>query len=92
MSKYLLSVKTGTYTDRNGQEKGRYKQVGTIEENQKGKYARFDLVTLAGICTLELAKGNSEILVSMYAPDNKAQPNNPVNTNNTDDFNDSIPF
>lgn len=86
MSKYLLSVKTGTYTDRNGQEKGRYKQVGTIEENQKGEYARFDLVTLAGICTLELAKGNSEILVSMYAPDNKAQPS-------SDNFNEpNIPF
>jgi len=86
MSKYLLSVKTGTYTDRNGQEKGRYKQVGTIEENQKGEYARFDLVTLAGICILELAKGNAEILVSMYAPDNKSQPS-------TDNFNEpNIPF
>jgi len=85
MSKYLLSIKTGTYTDRNGQEKGRYKQVGTIEENQKGEYARFDLVTLAGICALELGRGNSEILVSMYAPDNKAQSNNPVN-NNADNF------
>ena len=91
MSKYLLSVKTGTYTDRNGQEKGRYKQVGTIEENQKGEYARFDLVTLAGVCALELAKGNSEVLVSMFAPDNR-QTNNPVNTNNTDNFDSDIPF
>ena len=91
MSKYLLSVKIGTYTDRNGQEKGRYKQVGTMEQNQNGEYARFDLVTLSGICALELAKGNSEAFVSMFAPDNK-QTNNPVNTNNTDNFGSDIPF
>ena len=91
MSKYLLSVKTGTYTDRNGQEKGRYKQVGTIEENQRGEYMRLDIVTLSGLCALELAKGNSDVLVSMFAPDNR-QTNNSVNTNNTDNFNDHIPF
>ena len=35
---YDLVVKTGSYTDAQGQEKGRYENVGTMMESDKGPF------------------------------------------------------
>lgn len=80
-----LSVKLGTYTDKNGQEKARYKQVGVIAENQNGQYARLDLVALSGVCALYLAKGESELLAGIYEPKNNAPPSQQNAPDNYDD-------
>jgi len=36
--KFDIAVKTGEYTDRNGQIKSRYENVGTMMEGQNGPY------------------------------------------------------
>jgi hypothetical protein len=35
-------VKTGTYTDNQGNEKARYQRVGTVFENEKGLYMKLE--------------------------------------------------
>lgn len=36
--KYDIAVKTGSYTDRDGKEKGRYENVGTVMQSANGPY------------------------------------------------------
>ena len=57
MAKRLV-VKTGTYTDREGAEKGRYVEVGVILSNDKGEFALLNPgVNLAGLMLQQRVAG-----------------------------------
>jgi len=64
--KYDLSVKTGEYTDRDGQTKGRYMNIGVMMETDKGPYILLNRTfNPAGV------PGNSDrdnIMVSLFEP------------------------
>jgi hypothetical protein len=66
--KYDLAVKTGEY-EKNGEKKGRYKNIGTVFEGEKGPYLLLD----ASIISMQLfALVNKDrrdsIIVSMFEP------------------------
>ena len=59
-----LKVVTGTYTDRNGQEKKSWKTIGALMENQNGQYLMIDRTfNPAGV---PVKDGQSSIMVSMF--------------------------
>ena len=64
--KYDLVVKTGEYTDRDGQTKARFKNVGVVMEGQNGPYILLDRTfNPAGVSGNE---GRESIIISMYEP------------------------
>ncbi len=64
---YDLAVKTGSYTDRSGAEKGRYLNVGSIlQTNDGGKMILLNRAfNPAGVPHKE---GSDQIIVSMFKP------------------------
>jgi len=64
--KYDLVVKTGEYTDGQGQTKGRFKNVGVMMEGDNGPYLLLDRTfNPAGVGGND---GRESIIVSMYEP------------------------
>ena len=64
--KYDLVVKTGEYTDGQGQTKGRFKNVGVMMEGDNGPYILLDRTfNPAGVGGNE---GRESIIVSLYEP------------------------
>jgi len=67
MIEYELAVKTGSYTDREGNEKGRWENIGHIHTSQDGRW----YVTLkrtfnpAGVPPRE---GDDRVFVSCFEP------------------------
>lgn len=61
---YDLAVKTGEYTDRNGNTKGRYKNVGKVMRNDNGQFMLLDKTfNPAGV------PGDGDmVMVSMFEP------------------------
>jgi hypothetical protein len=70
--KYDLVVKVGEYTDRDGQTKGRFKNVGVMMDGDKGPYILLDRTfNPAGVGGND---GRESIIVSLYEPkDNQGQ-------------------
>jgi len=86
MKKFDIVAVVDTYKDKSGATKKRYKNVGSLMENDKGQYILLDRsFNPAGIPNPD-NKGN--ITLSLFAV-NKGG-NNP--TAPTPDFNDEIPF
>lgn len=96
MKKYDITVKTGTFTDRNGEEKGRYENIGEVHANKEGNfYARFNAFRLLGIAMAGIAKGDDSIMASLFAPrgdDAKPQATSQAPARRDADFDDDIPF
>lgn len=68
---YDLAVKTGTYTDGQGQQKGRWQNVGAVMQNDDG--GQFIMLAKwfnpAGVPDLSGKGASSEsVLVSMFEP------------------------
>jgi hypothetical protein len=95
--KYDLSVKTGEYTDRDGQTKGRYLNIGVMMETDKGPYILLNRTfNPAGV------PGNNErdnIMVSLFEPrDNQGQSQAPAQQRQASPFppqrplDDDVPF
>ena len=107
MAKRLV-VKTGTYTDREGAEKGRYVDVGVILSNDNGEFAVLNpSVNLAGLMLQQRVAGigkrdSDMVMASIFDNDRQqgqqrtqGQQRNaspPANQPTTGDFDDSIPF
>jgi hypothetical protein len=74
--KYDLSVKTGEYTDRDGQTKGRYLNIGVMMDGDKGPYILLNRTfNPAGV------PGNADrdnIMVSLFEPRQEGQQQAPV--------------
>ncbi len=64
---YDLAVKTGTYTDRSGQDKGRWKNIGSVlQMDDGGKVILIDRsFNPAGV---PFRDGSDQIMVSMFEP------------------------
>ena len=69
---YDLTVKTGSYTNKAGEDKGRYVNIGSVMENDKGKFILLNRTfNPAGVPNPE---NKESIIVSMFAPrDNTKQ-------------------
>lgn len=64
--KYDLVVKTGEYTDRDGNTKSRFKNVGVVMDGQNGPYILLDRTfNPAGVGGQD---GRESIIISMYEP------------------------
>jgi len=86
MSKLLFEamVKTGTYKDRNGQEKGRWLKIGNVFEGEKGMSMILDCVPV-GI--------PAPVWVSFFQPKEKQQQPQQQDNGNTDDpYAGNVPF
>lgn len=93
--KYDLVVKTGEYTDGQGQTKGRFKNVGVMMEGDNGPYLLLDRTfNPAGVGGND---GRESIIVSLYEPkDNAGQQQAPAAKSGgykaRDLEEDSVPF
>lgn len=67
---YDLAVKTGSYTDRSGEEKGRWKNIGSVlQMDDGGKVILIDRsFNPAGV---PFKDGSDQIMVSMFEPKDK---------------------
>lgn len=96
MKKYDLCVKSGTYTDRNGNEKVNWENVGVMMENGNGPYLLIKpYINFAGFPREE---GRSHLIVSMF--EHKEQEQRSIRNSGKEDFSadvqeydpDKIPF
>lgn len=73
---YDLAVRTGTYTDRDGNDKGRYENVGSILQLDDGGKMILLKRTFnpAGV---PFKEGSDQIIVSMFEPREKEQQSAP---------------
>jgi hypothetical protein len=101
---YDMAVKTGEYTNAQGETKGRYQNVGAVMKGDNGLMIIMDRTfNPAGLPNPE---NRSNIIISLFEPrDNnqqqrkpeypeqpQAQTNNPESPAGGDPFNDDIPF
>ena len=89
-----LAVKTGSYTDRNGQEKGRYENVGSILQMDDGSKMLL-LRRSFNPAGVPFKEGSDQIIISMFDPKERDGGNSgPKSTPATAavDFADDIPF
>lgn len=92
---YDLAVKTGSYTDSQGNDKGRYENIGAMLEGDKGPFLMLKR-------TFNPAGVNSDresILVSMFEPkgredrrDDRDEPPRQQRRAPANDMDDEIPF
>lgn len=70
-----LAVKTGAYTDRDGNEKGRWMNVGALMENDDGQ-PFIMLNACFNPAGIQREEGRESILVSCFEPqqDNQREP------------------
>ncbi len=99
---YDLACKTGTYTDRNGDTKGRYENVGSILQMDDGSKMIL-LKRSFNPAGVPFKEGSDQIIVSMFepkdrdaAPSSAAEappPNKPAGKpGRVEDMDDDIPF
>lgn len=91
---YDLAVKTGSYTDKTGQQKGRYQNIGAMMESDDGSC--FIMLNAwfnpAGVARKE---GAESVLVSCFVPrqtDGQEQQRTAPTRAKTDNFEEDIPF
>lgn len=66
---YDLAVKTGSYTNREGEEKGRYKNIGAMFQGEHSPYLVLDRTfNVAGVPNPD---GKDSVIVSMFEPRDK---------------------
>ena len=71
MKKYDLCVKCGTYTDRNGNEKVNWENIGVMMESGNGPYLLIKpWVNFAGF---QREEGRNHLIVSMFEPKENEQ-------------------
>lgn len=92
--KYDLVVKTGEYTDGQGQTKGRFKNVGVMMEGDNGPYILLDRTfNPAGVGGND---GRESIIVSLYEPKQEGggQQNSAAKSGGykAQDLDDDVPF
>lgn len=102
-----LAVKTGEYTDKNGDKKSRYENVGSLWDGDNGKF--ITLKKTFNPAGLETAPGKDQIIISIFdLRDNnqqQAQPKRQAPTQDShntaksngyqapaDDFDSDLPF
>jgi hypothetical protein len=90
---YDLAVKVGSYTDSQGNEKGRYENIGAVMEGDKGPFIMLKKTfNPAGVNT-----DRDSILVSMFEPKGRDEPREerqsaPPTRGKHGEIEDEIPF
>jgi len=89
---YDLAVKTGSYTNREGQEKGRWLNVGAVMQGEDG--GKFIMLQKtfnpAGVPDLS-GRGGESVLLSMFPP--KEQQSPPAQqAPQQNSYDDALPF
>lgn len=90
--KYDLVVKTGEYTDRDGNSKARFKNVGVMMDGQNGPYILLDRTfNPAGVGGQD---GRESIIISLYEPRDEGgqRQQSAPRSGNSDLGGDDIPF
>lgn len=91
---YDLAVKTGTFTDKNGEEKGRWENVGSVLEMEEG--AKMILLKRSfNPAGVPFKAGSDQIALSMFSPDKdkvKEQKSRQIDREDESAFGDDIPF
>ena len=93
-----IVAKTGTYTDREGNEKSNWTNVGRIMSNDNGEFVILDsTVALAGVAMkqrLTNPKAKGDVMCSIFSDDRDGgqQKGGGRQAPASDDFEDSIPF
>jgi hypothetical protein len=76
---YELAVKTGSYTNANGEEKGRYENIGSVMEGDNGMFAMLKATfNPAGVARKD---GKDSIIVSFFEPKEKGSTGNSPDSN-----------
>lgn len=88
--KYDLVIKVGTYTNNQGEEKGRYENVGAMMEGDNGPFI-FMKRTFAP-SGAPFKEGSESILISLFEPNDKGQAPQQSAPQTAPDFDDPIPF
>ena len=102
MAKRLVA-KVGTYTDKEGNEKGEYVKIGVVLSNDNGEYALIDpTINLAGVMIkqrlLNPQKAGDMVMCGIYTDEPKQDAHNQAKSDGYQpqaapvDFNDDIPF
>lgn len=88
--KYDLAVKVGTYNDKQGNEKARWKNIGAIIQGKDGFFMMMDKTfNPAGLAE----PGRESILISMFEPKQRdSQPQQSSQDQFNNDFSDDAPF
>ena len=69
---YDLAVKTGTYTDRSGEEKGRWENIGSVLQMDDGGKVIL-LKRSFNPAGVPFKDGSDQIMVSMFPPKEQEQ-------------------
>lgn len=89
-----LAVRTGSYTDGNGQEKGRYMGCGALMESDDG--SQFIMLNrFINYSALPRKQGSESILVSVFdirERDNSGGSSQQSSNRMVDDLDDDVPF
>lgn len=82
---YDLAVTTGKYTDRNGNEKNQWKNIGAIwEKDYNGQKSVFMMLDATfNPAAIERKQGSSSIVVSMFTPKNQQGNSQPQQAQHT---------
>ena len=96
MSNKRVSVKIGTYTDRSGVEKGKWKNIGElVTKADGGQFLSLDATILNAACfALMNRERNDRIICSLFSDEDSKQPASaaPQSAGNVADMTDDIPF
>lgn len=90
MKKYDVAVKTGSYTNRNGETKNNWKNVGAVMQGDNGFYMILDRTfNPAGVPNPE---NKDTVILSLFEPKPKEQAKPAQQAPAMDDFDDTLPF
>ena len=88
--RYDVVAKTGEYTDRNGETKPRWLNVGAVLQTDKGHVMLMDRTfNPAGIADPE---GRGTVMLSLFEPKQREQASQPQQAEPADDFDQDVPF
>ena len=89
-----ISVKTGSWTDKEGKERGRYVTIGHIHEGEHGHY--ITLESQYNLAAFPRKDGDMRVIANLYDPKPKEErqeaPKQPPKSPADDDFDSDIPF
>ena len=85
---YDICVKTGSYTNRDGETKNRYQNVGAVIQGDNGPFMLMERwFNPAGVDT-----DRDSVLLSLFKPDSKGGQGAPQQSAPRDDLDSDIPF
>lgn len=67
-----ISVKTGSWTDKEGKERGRYVTIGHIHDGEHGQY--ITLESYMNLAAFPRKAGDSRVIANLYDPKDDDKP------------------